>query len=52
MKPKFFPGATATFWVVSAKKEETRARRLTQLIADSAARRTIKPLTRNVPKRR
>jgi uncharacterized protein YdeI (YjbR/CyaY-like superfamily) len=42
---------TATFWVVSAKKEETRARRLARLIADSAAGRTIKPLTRNVPKR-
>jgi len=27
----------ATYWVVSAKKEETRARRLVTLIADSAA---------------
>jgi uncharacterized protein YdeI (YjbR/CyaY-like superfamily) len=43
---------TATFWVVSAVKEETRARRLAQLIADSAAGRTMKPLTRKVPKRR
>ncbi|HET7767902.1 MAG TPA: YdeI/OmpD-associated family protein [Chloroflexota bacterium] len=32
---------TATFWVVSAKREETRQRRLEQLIADSAAGRLI-----------
>jgi len=31
----------ATHWVVSAKKEETRARRLATLIADSAAGRRI-----------
>ena len=31
----------ATYWVVSAKKEETRARRLATLIADSAAGRRI-----------
>jgi uncharacterized protein YdeI (YjbR/CyaY-like superfamily) len=37
---------TATFWVVGAKKEETRQRRLATLIADSAAHRSIKPLTR------
>ena len=37
---------TATHWVVSAKREETRARRLATLIADSAAGRTIRPLTR------
>ncbi|HEX3275987.1 MAG TPA: YdeI/OmpD-associated family protein [Gemmatimonadales bacterium] len=37
---------TATWWVVTAKKEETRARRLGRLIADSAAGRTIKRLTR------
>jgi uncharacterized protein YdeI (YjbR/CyaY-like superfamily) len=37
---------TATHWVISAKKDETRARRLAQLIADSAAARTIAPLTR------
>jgi uncharacterized protein YdeI (YjbR/CyaY-like superfamily) len=36
----------ATHWVVSAKKPETRERRLMQLIADSRAGRTIKPLTR------
>jgi uncharacterized protein YdeI (YjbR/CyaY-like superfamily) len=41
----------ATWWVVSAKKEETRARRLDTLIADSAAGRTIKQLTRREPAR-
>ena len=35
----------ATWWVVSAKREDTRARRLATLIKDSAARRKIKPLT-------
>jgi uncharacterized protein YdeI (YjbR/CyaY-like superfamily) len=30
-----------TFWVMSAKKEETRARRLEQLIAASAAGRRL-----------
>jgi uncharacterized protein YdeI (YjbR/CyaY-like superfamily) len=38
---------TAAFWVISAKKEETRLRRLGTLIDDSAAGRTIAPLTRN-----
>ena len=38
-------------WIVSAKREETRASRLATLIADSAAGRTIKPLTRPAPKR-
>jgi len=37
---------TATWWVVSAKREETRARRLATLIADSAAGVDIKPLRR------
>jgi uncharacterized protein YdeI (YjbR/CyaY-like superfamily) len=37
---------TAIHWIVSAKREETRLRRLAQLIADSAAGRTIRPLTR------
>jgi uncharacterized protein YdeI (YjbR/CyaY-like superfamily) len=37
---------TAYHWVISAKREETRDRRLAQLIADSAAQRTIPPLTR------
>ncbi|MGA2858146.1 MAG: YdeI/OmpD-associated family protein [Candidatus Sulfotelmatobacter sp.] len=42
---------TATFWVISAKKEETRQKRLTTLIQDSERGRSIKPLTRPVPKR-
>jgi len=37
---------TASFWVMSAKKAETRHHRLAILIADSAKGRTIKPLTR------
>lgn len=37
----------ATFWVVSAKKEETRARRLATLIADSAAGRRIGLMARD-----
>ena len=41
----------AVWWIVSAKKPETRERRLTALIEDSAARRTIKPLTRPVRRR-
>jgi uncharacterized protein YdeI (YjbR/CyaY-like superfamily) len=36
----------ATRWVASAKKEETRLRRLATLIEDSAHGRTIAPLTR------
>jgi uncharacterized protein YdeI (YjbR/CyaY-like superfamily) len=36
---------TAIFWVVSAKREETRARRLETLIADSAAGRRLAQLT-------
>ena len=39
----------AIWWVVSAKKDETRERRLTQLIEHSAAGRTVPPLT---PRRR
>jgi uncharacterized protein YdeI (YjbR/CyaY-like superfamily) len=35
----------ATWWVVSAKKPETRERRLGQLIADSAAGRRLKQFT-------
>lgn len=38
---------TALHWIVSAKKEETRRKRLAQLIADSEQGRTIKMLTRN-----
>ena len=37
---------TATFWVVSAKQAGTRERRLAQLIADSAAGRRLRMLTR------
>ena len=37
---------TATHWVISAKREETRERRLATLIADSAAGRTLAQLTR------
>jgi uncharacterized protein YdeI (YjbR/CyaY-like superfamily) len=36
----------ATWWVVSAKQEATRARRLATLIADSGQGRRIAPLTR------
>jgi uncharacterized protein YdeI (YjbR/CyaY-like superfamily) len=35
---------TATYWVMSAKREETRARRLATLVADSAAGRRVKRL--------
>jgi uncharacterized protein YdeI (YjbR/CyaY-like superfamily) len=37
---------TAAHWVTSAKREETRLRRLAQLIEDSAAGLDIKPLRR------
>jgi uncharacterized protein YdeI (YjbR/CyaY-like superfamily) len=37
---------TTTHWVVSAKREETRDRRLAIVLADSEAGRTIGPLTR------
>jgi uncharacterized protein YdeI (YjbR/CyaY-like superfamily) len=37
---------TASFWVISAKKEETRLKRLTTLIEDSAQGRSIAPLKR------
>ena len=37
---------TATHWVVSAKREETRERRLDQLIESSAAGLHIPPLRR------
>jgi uncharacterized protein YdeI (YjbR/CyaY-like superfamily) len=36
----------ATWWVVSAKREETKAKRLATLIADSSAQRTLRHLTR------
>jgi uncharacterized protein YdeI (YjbR/CyaY-like superfamily) len=34
----------ATHWVISAKRPETRERRLAQLIADSAAGKRVPPL--------
>ena len=37
---------TAIHWVISAKREETRMRRLQQLIECSAEGRTVPPLTR------
>jgi uncharacterized protein YdeI (YjbR/CyaY-like superfamily) len=37
---------TSSFWVMSAKQEETRQRRLEQLIACSAQRKPIAPLAR------
>lgn len=37
---------TAAWWIISAKKEETKERRLATLIEDCARGRTIKPLTR------
>ncbi len=49
---KFFQSRTAsyrklaTWWVLSAKKEETRLKRLAKLIEDSAAGRTIPQFTR------
>ena len=36
---------TAIHWVISAKREATRERRLAQLIEDSAAGRTLRQLT-------
>lgn len=42
---------TAAFWVMSAKREETRVRRLATLIRDCAAGRRIGPLSRE-PKSR
>jgi len=37
---------TSSWWVISAKKEETRQKRLARLIDDSAHGRTIRSLTR------
>jgi uncharacterized protein YdeI (YjbR/CyaY-like superfamily) len=37
---------TAIWWIVSAKREQTKAKRLDQLIEDSAHGRTISQLTR------
>jgi uncharacterized protein YdeI (YjbR/CyaY-like superfamily) len=40
---------TSVFWVMSARREETRARRLALLIAKSEAREPIPPLKRPAP---
>lgn len=37
---------TSVWWIISAKKEETRQKRLSRLIAHSLAGETIPPLTR------
>jgi uncharacterized protein YdeI (YjbR/CyaY-like superfamily) len=37
---------TSSWWIISAKKEETRLKRLTRLIEDSEHGRTIRQLTR------
>jgi uncharacterized protein YdeI (YjbR/CyaY-like superfamily) len=42
---------TAVAWVMSAKREETRRRRLARLIEDSQAGRSIAPLARGPQKR-
>jgi uncharacterized protein YdeI (YjbR/CyaY-like superfamily) len=42
---------TATFWVISAKKQETRDIRLDQLITESARKKSIRPLERKPPSR-
>ena len=38
----------ATWWVISAKREETRQKRLATLIRDSRNGRTVGPLTRRL----
>jgi uncharacterized protein YdeI (YjbR/CyaY-like superfamily) len=43
---------TSTFWVMSARKEETRERRFAALVECSRAGRTIPPLGRVAPTRR
>ncbi len=45
-QPKWYR-KTATWWVISAKREETRIRRLATLIAESEAGKTIRELNRN-----
>jgi uncharacterized protein YdeI (YjbR/CyaY-like superfamily) len=42
---------TASWWVISAKKEETRMKRLAQLIEDSEHERTIRELRRPARKK-
>jgi uncharacterized protein YdeI (YjbR/CyaY-like superfamily) len=43
---------TAAHWVTSAKREETRERRLAQLVEDSVAGRRLRHLTRPAPVRK
>jgi uncharacterized protein YdeI (YjbR/CyaY-like superfamily) len=43
---------TASWWVISAKKEETRLKRLAQLVNDSADQKSIRELTRPTTKHR
>lgn len=43
---------TVTWWVVSAKREETRARRLEALVADSEAGQWVKPMRSGHPKKK
>jgi uncharacterized protein YdeI (YjbR/CyaY-like superfamily) len=42
---------TASWWIVSAKKEETRLKRLAQLVEDSEQKRTIRELRRPAGKK-
>jgi uncharacterized protein YdeI (YjbR/CyaY-like superfamily) len=42
--------STALYWVMSAKKQETRGRRLATLIEDSAAGQRVPPLRRPTPR--
>jgi uncharacterized protein YdeI (YjbR/CyaY-like superfamily) len=44
-QPPWYQG-TASWWVISAKKEETRLKRLAQLIKDSEQGKTIRELRR------
>lgn len=44
-QPNWYRRVSA-YWVISAKREETRLKRLATLIDDSAHNRTIRPLTR------
>src|SRR5436309_1500164 len=41
----------AVWWVITAKAEQTKLKRLAQLIDDSEHRRWVPPLTRRAPKR-
>jgi uncharacterized protein YdeI (YjbR/CyaY-like superfamily) len=42
---------TASWWIISAKKEETRLKRLAQLVEDSEQKRTIRELRRPASKK-